>query len=193
MRIGIDIDDTITQTSVNVIQWHNQKYGTSLTYEGVFTQQFRHIFEVDDEETSKRIIEWHESEHIKKLEFLEGAKEAIIELSKNHELFFITGRNPLYAAHTTNWIETHFPNLSGRIHYAFNPYRGDGGKTKMEICKELEVDFLIEDAEGYAMECVNNDITVLLLDHPWNRHIAHPKIIRVKNWKEITELLPNVR
>ena len=72
--------------------------------------------------------------------------------------------------------------------FSSNPYCNTKGKTKGELCKDLNVDLMIEDDPKYAEDCALKGINVLLLDKPWNQNcIEHENIIRVKNWKEILE------
>lgn len=42
-----------------------------------------------------------------------------------------------------------------------------------------------EDNPEFAMDFANAGVPVYLFDAPYNRHVSHPKIIRVKGWGDI--------
>lgn len=193
MKIGIDIDDSLTQTSIRIIEWHNAAYGTTLTYEDVTTQQFSELFKITKEETTRRVNEWFATGAILTLEPMLGVPETLPQIASMYDVYFVTARLPNRATATKAWLSKYLTGVEEKIHYAFNPYRGSGGKTKLEICKELGIELLIEDSEAFAVECAEAGITVLLLNHPWNRHIDHPNVYRVNDWFEIQTWLTNYK
>jgi len=74
--------------------------------------------------------------------------------------------------------------------FSSNPYIKTKGKTKGEICKELGIDFMIEDSVEHSEICAKEGIKVFLLNKPWNKNcIDHENIIRVKSWNEILDKL----
>ena len=54
------------------------------------------------------------------------------------------------------------------------------------MAHELGCNIAIEDDPEWAREIANNGIRTLLLEQPWNLAVAHDKIVRVKNWQDIT-------
>ena len=71
------------------------------------------------------------------------------------------------------------------------PYRRkQEGKTKEEICLELNVNFLIEDNMDHALDASERGIKVLLIDSPWNKSKSLNKnITRVNSWKKILTII----
>lgn len=55
----------------------------------------------------------------------------------------------------------------------------------------MGITLMIDDALHNAEDLVNNQITCILLEKPWNRHsdFSHPLLYRAKNWEEIIESL----
>jgi len=63
-------------------------------------------------------------------------------------------------------------------------------KKKSEICKELRIDFLVEDSLEYARECAKNGTKVFLFNAPWNQTDNLPdNIIRINSWNKIIKYL----
>jgi uncharacterized HAD superfamily protein len=117
------------------------------------------------------------------------AKDSISELSKDYEIFFISSRVDARNG-TLESLNKHFSDVDFKMYFSSNPYYGNEGKTKGELCKELKIDFMVEDDVRHSEVCAKEGIKVFLLDKPWNQNcVEHENIVRVKNWKEIQEKL----
>ena len=62
-------------------------------------------------------------------------------------------------------------------------------KTKGQLCKDLEIDFFIDDSITNVQNTHEAGVTTFLFDAPWNRDFVHTDIVRVRSWKEIEEIL----
>ena len=76
-------------------------------------------------------------------------------------------------AETVEWIETHFPGIFQDIHFGNHWAKEGKSVSKSEICKRIGASCLIDDNPGYALECAEKGIDVLLydwnLDYPWSK------------------------
>lgn len=100
----------------------------------------------------------------------------------------VTARNwsdPQKRKHTEMLVCSYFPELFHEIHYS-NHYEWES-RRKSEICKELWITLLIDDAFENALDMIENGLSVILMEKPWNREIQfeHKNLLRVKNWEEI--------
>ena len=187
-KIGIDIDDVVVVSLKRYLKFFNLKLGKNLEFEDIVKY---HVWDLTDsvskEECLSMVIEVHNSENENNVEMVKGAKEAIWNLAKNYKIFFITSRPPSVKEHTSTLFKKIFLNLdfeiifSGEIH---------GGKTKSEICLENEINVIIEDNAGYALDCAKKGIKSFLLEKPWNQQYEkHENLIKVKNWDNILNQL----
>jgi uncharacterized protein len=192
MRIGIDLDETISDSIVGIMNLHNKQYGTSLRREDFDSYVFTDILGVSKEEARKRVDEFFSVRHVKAIPPIEGSLEAINLLkSKGHELYIITGRGRARedVLHTEAWLEEHFPQIFAGVHYA-NVLGPDGTlktRTKSEIAKSLRVELMIDDVLDFARDCGEAGIKTFLFDRPWNQSELPPNVARVFSWEEIAE------
>ena len=192
MRIGIDID--------NVISNFND---TLLTEYILHDKELRNsgIINKDADYIRKGMFDWNEDEETnfyknnieriaKKLGVIEGAKEYIDKLhDDDHIICIITGRNngeykdPYNM--TKKWLEDnniYYDNLILTDAY------DKCAKTKQ--CLEHNIDIMIDDSVRICSDCIENGITTILMDTPYNKY---SNMQRVKSWKEFYEYISNYK
>lgn len=192
MRIGIDID--------NVISNFND---TLLTEYILHDKELRNsgIINKDADYIRKGMFDWNEDEETnfyknnieriaKKLGVIEGAKEYIDKLHDDgHIICIITGRdNGEYTEPynmTKKWLE------DNNIYYdsliltdAYDKH------AKTKECLEHNIDIMIDDSVRICSDCIENGITTILMDTPYNKY---SNIQRVKSWKEFYEYVSNYK
>ena len=175
MRLGIDIDDTITYTypewtlelrrrgyDVTDADWHPGN-----GFRGVSLGAVRDMY-VEKREEFRR-----------NYSVVEGAP-AVINLL-GHELIAMTGRltDEDVCPHTVYWLRKHNIPISKIIHT----------QDKAAACKEHDIDLLIEDDPRYALPVLEAGIPVLLRNHHYNESLEHPLVTRFSHWLEVPLLL----
>ena len=192
MRIGIDID--------NVISNFND---TLLTEYILHDKELRNsgIINKDADYIRKGMFDWNEDEETnfyknnieriaKKLGVIEGAKEYIDKLhDDDHIICIITGRNngeykdPYNM--TKKWLEDnniYYDNLI--LTDAYDKH------AKTKECLEHNIDIMIDDSVRICSDCIENGITTILMDTPYNKY---SNMQRVKSWKEFYEYISNYK
>ena len=192
MRIGIDID--------NVISNFND---TLLTEYILHDKELRNsgIINKDADYIRKGMFDWNEDEETnfyknnieriaKKLGVIEGAKEYIDKLHDDgHIICIITGRNngeykdPYNM--TKKWLEDnniYYDNLI--LTDAYDKH------AKTKECLEHNIDIMIDDSVRICSDCIENGITTILMDTPYNKY---SNMQRVKSWKEFYEYISNYK
>lgn len=196
MNIGVDIDDVIADLIPSVIDFFNEKLGTSFTKEDFFSQDYASVMKKPEKETHKLMSEYIEDGHLEKLIPLEGSREALKDISNKHKIYAVTSRIPPAEKSTRTWLDKHFKGVFEDIHYSLNSYVNTDRKlTKKEICLNLEVDVMVEDDVGYATLFEDCGINVILFDQPWNRSFndkEHHHIKRVSEWSEIPKVIASL-
>ena len=73
-----------------------------------------------------------------------------------------------------------------------HPENGSG-KSKAEICKDLNIDVMVEDSYTYSERIAKFGIPVILLNYSWNINKPETEnIYRAKDWSEVPELINRI-
>lgn len=178
MRIGIDIDEVLAEFLESFLEFYNSKYKSNFKKEDFKSYQFEEILGGTHEEAVELIKEHDYGGEIK---LVDGALESIKELAKKYELIILTARHPMFKDKTENFLKSHFGDIFSQILYtgeSFQKY----GVTKSDLCKQLNIEIIIEDNKIFSKECAEKGIRVLLFDKPWNQIDEYMEnIIRVKD------------
>jgi uncharacterized HAD superfamily protein len=188
-RIGIDFDDILFDFNHKYCQFHNERYGTNLCFDDIYTYDLRAVWNIDMDEAIRRVHEFISSQMHDEVIPVSGSVETIKELRNYYELHLITSREEKFKDKTLNWLNKHFFNLFHKIHFTNFFGENKNKKMKSEVCIENGIELMIEDAPIYAIDLAEKGIEVLLLDKPWNRVDTHPLVKRVYDWKEIEKIL----
>jgi uncharacterized HAD superfamily protein len=192
MKIGIDIDEVISEFVRPYLEFHNNKFNTNYFFEDIQNHLFWEDLGFSNDELQKHFDEFNDKFlTLENMPFLEGAKESIDFLSKNNNLFIISSRPKKTWERTHSFFEKNFPENNFKIIFSNEIHNlNESFKSKGDICNSLDINFLIEDSPEIAREAAEKGIKVFLLEKPWNKNYEkHENIIKVKNWKEILQRL----
>ena len=183
MRIGIDLDDTITKTDEILFK-----------YAKIYNEEEKILFNINREEWNlTKAFGWNEenikeffSKYLKsiyeKAEIKENAKERINKLKDDgNEIIIITARDTksLKEVHEVckDWLINNKINVDKIV---------VDGENKAQKCLENKIDIFIDDNICNCENVYNNlKIPVLLMNSRYNKDYQTPKIKRVYNWNEI--------
>lgn len=186
MKIGIDFDDVVIDSTPAMHEYHNRVRQTSIEREKIVDYRLEKMWNCSVDEALEFAYNFQqEPEHLSILPIV-GAIEGIKELCKKHTLYLITGRPKHIAGPVHNWIKKHIPEVFKEIIFTSH-YSTKGGITKADVCRKKGIKIFIDDYPGFVSEMSNSDIKVLILDTPWNKNEKNlPKnFIRVHSWGEI--------
>ena len=191
LKIGCDIDEVVVGFMEKYLDFHNKKYNTYFNLNDFSDHcSYKSKVHKTKEKSMEDFLEFQNSEDFNKIDFIEGAKDSLEEFFYKYDLYFITSR-PLYLKEKTfNFFSKYFPDQT--LDIFFTEELCGGGFTKEKVCKNLNINFMIEDNKNYAFNCAKERIKVFLIDRPWNKNIEYNKdIIRVKNLNEVLRKLEN--
>lgn len=190
LKIGIDIDNVISDSYTAYLERFNKEFGRNIQYEELFDFYYLEKHTDINIERIKIFIDTV----IKDNEFQLGLspyKEAIAVINNWQRLGFsihyITVRPVSIRQITFDWLKKH--GFIGKkttldLYDEKGIYKSDVAYKK-GLADKLKLDLFIEDAVEIARALT---IPVLLLDRPWNRTPGLPKNVkRVKSWQEIEE------
>lgn len=190
MKIGLDFDDVIVDFFNSLLKWHNKNYNRNDKREQFKFFDWGPTWGTKIEDTIKRVNEFHDLHKVSEVLPLEDSINSLNQLSQENELIIITGRPLKYTSRVEEWLLHHFGKKLKVIH-AGEFHKGQAA-TKAEICLELKIPILFEDAPETAINCAKKGINVILFDQPWNQNVEHKLITRVKNWKEAMQAFKNI-
>ncbi|NCN51752.1 hypothetical protein GW931_01955 [archaeon] len=187
LKIGIDLDDTLWEYQLVFLNFYNKKFKTNYSLKEFSVYSLEEFLNLSNEEVVSLLDEFGSHPGFMNLPLIEGAKETIHELKKKHELFFITARPPSRKELTQEFFLNHF-GLKEKI-YFLGGASSSNLKTKGEMGNFLGIDLMIDDHLTNLKSCLNYGIPSFLMDRPWNKEEEIKGIKRVKNWREILELI----
>lgn len=190
MKIGIDIDNVISNFNDTLLTEY-LLHDKELRNSGIINKKADYI--------RKGMFDWNEDEEInfyknnieriaKKLGVIEGAKEYIDKLHDDgHIICIITGRDN--GEYTEPYNMTKKCLEDNNIYYdsliltdAYDKH------AKTKECLEHNIDIMIDDSVRICSDCIENGITTILMDTPYNKY---SNIQRVKSWKEFYRYVSN--
>lgn len=191
MKIAVDLDDTLGDFAGAFLNFCNKKFDMNYSYSDMTFFYGEGLFGFSKDKIIELVNEFYSVGDHEVVEPFEDALKIISFLKKKHELIIVTSRPEVRSADTLVWIEKHFPDVFSGVHHAKFPSTEKSNKA--QICKNLGVDVIIDDAlhhhEGFASEGIKS----ILIDKPWNKaETLSESITRVDNWHEALEEIKKI-
>jgi len=188
MRLGIDLDEVLSDTLASFIQFHNLRYGTDYRESDFVSYKFEDIMKLPSEDVVVRILQFY-SECNAEISPVAGAKGILEKLARDHELYVITARPDAIKTLTRIWLEDHYPGLFKEVIFAHNIYVGCARRKKLDFCQEHDIKMMIDDTLENIADCQLAGIQGVLYDRPWNRGNSLDSVIRVSGWEHIAQIV----
>lgn len=189
IKIGVDIDGVLADFVNHFLGHYNEKNGTNFKYQDVKTFNFEDVAKVPSEVMDKELDTYMQSDEFSEIQPLKDSIKHINILEAKYELIIITSRPTYLVDETKRWLKHYYKNSFKHVLFSKNVWTDDrksGNKSKAELCMESGVNIMIEDGIEYALDISAKEITVLLVDSPWNQKKDLPNnVIRVHDWNEI--------
>lgn len=186
MKIGIDIDNTITNTVVTVKEYVKKYHKDILKKE---------LEIYDNEVSTRKLSNWSNDEYLDfKTHYLE---EALINVkvkdnasniikkikSDGHEIHLITARDS--SVFKTPYETTEkFLKDNDIVYDKLNV----GNMTKKDYCIKNNIDIMIEDDPRH-IESFIDSIPVIIYDEPYNKQCVAKNFYKASDWNQIYEII----
>lgn len=189
MNIGIDIDDTISNTYETVIPYA-QKYQIEelhkspiLDRNGEFaTHKYTKALHNWNDEEENIFWEKYYLQMLPKVSAKALASESIKELSKHNKIYLITARWDTEQQEvekiTKKWLEDN--------EIIYDKLILNAG-TKLESCQKYNIDIFIDDSFKNCKELAENGIKTFIMDSKTNGKYDDEKITRVYSWPHVCQ------
>jgi len=189
VNIGIDIDNTITNTRDIILE-----------YLHIFAAENNLPPQIDlghynlekslrwDTEQINLFLSTHLGDIYKYVIPKPHALEVIKDLHQDHSIILITSRNQRdksIQAATLEWLTCQQLEYDKLV---MNNTENMHHFSKLEACLDNHIDLMIEDHHELSLE-LSERIPVLMFDYPYNAHLEAHNIARVKDWLEVRRVI----
>ena len=182
MKIALDLDEVTADFLDHFLIFYHKKTGRLFEKKNITSYDWWSHLSMTKGELTNLINEFHLN-HGNEISAVKHAIDSINKLVDNHSIIIITSRPSIFKEKTESWIKKHLENIPLDVYFS-SDFSQQIGKTKSELCRELEVSVILEDSGEYALDCAKNGTKAILFDKPWNANFKHENIIRVNNWIE---------
>lgn len=167
-RIAIDIDETLVHFLPKLAKFHGRELPN-----GKYSYVYRNIFNIPESLSKKMVYDFYKSEDFNNLLPIIGCRQKLKELRKHtKKMYVVTGRQDFVRTKTEIWLDTFFPDIFDDL-VMTNSYTVDE-IPKVEICRSLNIDTIIDDDYKVCMECLRAGIKPYNYTHipsyPWSIH-----------------------
>ena len=151
-----------------------EKYDMKYKVSDYWIYEFAKIWKCTQEESNHIVHEFFKSQHFQEgIPTIPGASDALLRLKESCDLVVVTSRQHIIQEATLEWIDRHYPSIFQEVYFG-NHFALEGvSRKKSDICKSIGASVLIDDNPGYAKECAEAGINVLLYDwdqgYPWSK------------------------
>lgn len=191
LKIGIDIDNVISDSYTQYLARYNQQYRTEIRLEEVI--DFYYLDNLE-QANGQRVVGY-----IDQLVYDEVFQanippyipaQAVVKKwrKKGYSITYITSRPKEVKKATLRWLEKHGFWQDGDGLFLFDKNGGYESDItyKKDTAQKEQLDLFIEDSKEIALIM---HIPVLLLDKPWNKGKLPKHVKRVKNWIDIEKFV----
>lgn len=183
MRIGIDIDDVITETYQSI-----KNYIDEYDKNGELSNYMEDVMRGDmTTPTIKKFFADNCIAIFGNAKMKEHANEVIRRLLENgHEVYIISSRGEIRFKGSEDLTLNYFK--ANNIPYTkilWNSF------DKAQFCKDNHIDVMVDDSAKYCVEIANQNMNSILFTSEVNRSIDVP-VPRVNNWLELEHMLNNL-
>uniref|UniRef100_A0A061R900 Haloacid dehalogenase-like hydrolase superfamily protein n=1 Tax=Tetraselmis sp. GSL018 TaxID=582737 RepID=A0A061R900_9CHLO len=194
LKVAVDVDEVLAQFVDSLNRYYFNRFGTQYQVSDYFEYCYRKIWNCSQDESADIVHAFFDSQFfLEDLRPLPGAFDALSCLSDYVDLEVVTARQNVIKDHTLDWLDTHFPGVFSAVHFGNHWAKEGKSLPKSQICKNIGAACIIDDNPGYAVECAEAGIDVLLFDwnlgYPWSKTPdgpSHEKILRVGDWDDVT-------
>ena|GEM_PF-2796380 len=181
IHIVIDIDNTLLDGTTTHLKYCNLVSGKQIKKEQVTQFYIYHYYDWTIDDFNAVYDQYGMQMHDESLP-LEDAIEMIQLLKQKHTITFMTARPEKYRAVTEAWMQRHQVPYDELIMT----------EGKLDAFLAIQGDVLIDDSPMYAEQFIKHELSMILVDYPYNGHLEGKHIHRAKNWKEIYDIISQI-
>lgn len=189
MKIGINFDNTLTDTNYSVIDFINskRKYEDKILYEEFDNSNISNIWESDYlTNAEKRYRHTYRIDILNKIDLCPLSKEEINkQIDKGNEFYILSSREKSLL----NIIYHNLKKMGLKVPKE-NIILGLNSNEKLQLVIELEIDMYIEDEPEILSKFLKSGVNIVVKDNPYNRN--YQNIIRLECYTQLNSVVKRV-
>lgn len=201
LRVAIDIDEVLGRFLFALNHFCKERYAMEYDVPDYFVYEFAKIWGCSQDMSNHIVHEFFESPQFRGgIPVMPGSQETLHALSSWCDLVVVTSRQHVIREPTLEWLGEHFPDLFQSVHFGNHFAMNGESKKKSDICRDINVDVLVDDNPKYAIECASAGVHVVLYDwqcaYPWSKlphGTDHPQIQVATDWLGVEEAVRTVK
>lgn len=197
LNIGIDIDNTITKLYEHEIirgREFCEEFGLPTNNFNPLGSNVKEMYSIPDD-LYQIYMDRYFCDNVRNRPPRDFAVEVINRLSLNNIIHIVTARDanyPIYAKYSgeemvkdTNEYFNKYQIPHHLIHFS--------SQDKCKVCKENNINLIIEDDPKHIEECANGGIVVIVISLPYNQIMRQvSNTIFVDSWLEIPHIIDSI-
>ncbi|MBI3990407.1 MAG: hypothetical protein HY347_12430 [candidate division NC10 bacterium] len=188
MRIGIDLDDVLTESLPAYLEAFTRCFGIRVPLEEAAWDLPKRFPEIPIQEWEGFFTDLEEGGFLDRRPLLPGAKAAMEALQQvGHRLYIVTGRLPRQEEVTRRWLKGH--SLLSCFEGIFHKDGEFVTEHKKKAITALGLQVFVEDEPHVARALAELPLKVLLFDKPWNQGSLPSSVRRIHSWPEALEAI----
>ncbi|MCZ8516790.1 HAD hydrolase-like protein [Paenibacillus filicis] len=181
IHIGLDFDDTLMDTRKSIVSVLNKQLKRNIMFDEVMIYEISELYGQSFEDFQEFFtINQDELHHMEPYPFLQETLSRFVDKIK---FTIMTGRPIEWMESAKKWIKENDIMVESSL------CASQFENGKLECAKLNGVSLFIEDHPAHALSLADGGINVLLIDKPYNQECQHERITRVRDWKEIGDIL----
>lgn len=193
IRVAVDVDEVLGRFVYALNKFCKEEYGMEYDVSDYWVYEFAKIWHCSQDQSNHIVHKFFESDHFNDgIPIIPGAFETLGRMQAHCDLVVVTSRQHVIQDLTLEWLDRHYAGLFSEVYFGNHFALQGASRKKSDICKTIDAHVLIDDNVGYAMDCADAGINVLLYDweesYPWSKlpeGFSHPRIQVVRNWQEV--------
>ena len=176
MRIGLDIDGVLANFVKTFIPLVRERYGVALAEQDIYVHDLFLVLGITESEAIELIRATIRSD----LDLIDGAKEAIETLNREHDVILLTARPDDLLGVTKQWLAAKGIPYSELLHVR------EGAKSAASLSLDVVVDDHLREAIAFAGKVRK----IIVFDHPWNHSFNAGRLFeRAYSWDDVLRII----
>lgn len=187
-QLAFDIDGVVADTMAMFVRLAHEHYGLKyLTKDHLSCYDIYQCLEIDRGIIQDLVCLTLDDEHTLQISPMPGAVEVLTRLAAYGCLHFVTAR--IWPESIIQWLQQTLPEVAPE---RIQVIATGAPEAKLQILRQLEVRYFVEDRLETCQLLVKEGIQPLLFDQPWNRVLPDADFPRVANWAQLGQwVLPD--
>lgn len=192
IRIGIDIDNVISDSYPNYLEKFNRLNNTNILYEEITDFYYLEKYKGNNQKELHGFIDTliaNEEFQLSLPVFPDAQKTIALWVREGKSIHYITARPRKAESPTLKWLKKHGFWVKNAVLDMFDEkHHTKDYEFKKEVVEKNGINLMLEDSLVIA-QVLNTP--VILFDRPWNKGKLKSNIHRLKDWKEAAEFVEN--